>query len=164
VKPREDRRKVYVPARIRCDARWGDVRVLDISSNGLKLQAQVLPPRGTYIELHRNCQSIIARVVWTGQERFGVRTQDRVRIEAFLNPGSSAPEAAIDPAANDRRRQERRMEGFAASFEQSRFAGRAMEFGMLISLVACAAVLLLGMLQNTLARPLAQVSAALAAH
>ena len=166
MKTREQRRKVFVPARIRCAGRWDDVRVLDVSSRGFLLQAGAVPDRGTYVELCRGRNLYVARVVWAGQQRFGVRTQDRVGIEAFLAaPGEAADEPVSDPERDsflERRSVARRREATAQGFEQNRAMAKAMEFGSLVGMGGIAAVLILGLLHAALARPLAQISAALA--
>ena len=92
IKPREPRRKVLIDARMHAGGTWRDVKVLNMSSRGLLLRAAVAPPRGSYTEIRRGLHVILARVVWTDGECFGVRTQDRLTIDGLIRnlpPGSA---------------------------------------------------------------------------
>ena len=160
MKEREPRRKVFVAARMRCGAAWDDVRVLDVSSGGFLLQAKDVPRRGTYIELCRGRKSFVARVVWTGSECFGVRTRERVAVDAFVNPEHSEP-SARESASGGEPAAMRRLEDNAHRFERSRQRARALEYGSLIGVGAFAALLIAMVAGKVLAMPLGMVSAAL---
>ncbi len=168
VKPREPRRKVFIPARMRFERRWGDVRVLDVSSRGFLLQSSQPLERGAYVELCRGRQSFVARVVWTREQRFGVRTQDPVAIDAFIHSSQSAghdePPGRAAVYQQERRLAARQAENHAQRFERSRYVAKAMEYGSVVGFGGIAAVLILGMIQQAMAHPLSMVSSALGGH
>ena len=133
MKQREPRRSVFVGARMRLGASWGDVNILNISSRGLMLHAQQVPPRGSYLELRRGRHVIVAQVMWSKDCRFGVRTQDPLSVDAILKePDKSAPEAR-QPRENAAPVERRLRRGGTSldRHEQSRMAGRTVEFACL---------------------------------
>lgn len=151
-----------ITARMRTGARWGDVSILDISSRGMLIHASSAPPRGAYLEVRRGSHAIVARVVWTRDQRFGVLTQDRLSIEAIIRePDRSAPEqrrqAECRPPVE--RRTQRRT---ADRHERSRHVGRAVEFACLALAGGSAALIGFAAIEEALRRPLTKVTAALA--
>ena len=100
-----------------------------------------MPPAcGSYVEIFCPRHTIVARVVWTQDRRFGVRTSETMDVSAVLGEGTSA----AAPSANRTSRIAARLtkpEGQSAAdlkerFERSRRLSAAFEFG---SLVACSA-------------------------
>lgn len=83
------------------DGRWTDVCILNLSSRGLMLQMAVPPRSGQFVEIRRGSHVIVARVVWSRNHRFGVRTQDSVPVASLINE----PDLSQAPAgsAHDRR-------------------------------------------------------------
>lgn len=158
MKPREQRRKVMVSARMRHGSRWEDIRILDISTGGLCLRGDNAPRRGAYVELHRGCHRIIARVVWSHDEKFGVFAQDRIPVDALINNPERA--VAVDWPAADRRSAPRH----ANQHDRSRFASRALQAGAFALGGACAALLTVSLVHDALARPMHSISAALDGH
>lgn len=153
-----------IRARMRFGARWGDVNILDISSRGMLIQADSAPARGAYLEVRRGRHAIIARVVWTNDTRFGVCTQDRLSIEAIIREpdlsNSEARRPLQDAAPVERRAPDGRRS--RESHERSRLAGRVFEFLCIAIAGGGAALLGFGLVQQSLANPLRQVTAALA--
>lgn len=84
-KRKEDRVKVLLRVRMRAGGLPADACIRDISSRGLLIQTMAPPSRGTTIELNGPFPPIVARVVWTSDGRFGVRTQDLIDIPALLS-------------------------------------------------------------------------------
>ena len=163
MKPRETRRPVMITARMRTAVHWADVSILNISSRGLMLHSPDAPPLGSYLEVRRGRHAIVARVVWSKDKRFGVRTQDPLSIESILRePDNSAPEArpAVGGSPVERRASERRRT--SDRHARSRLLGRAFEFAGVGLAGALAALACYGLLVESFARPLAQVTAALA--
>ena len=159
MKAREERRKVLIRARMRSCATWGDVCILNISSRGLQLQSARPPERGADVEVRRGPPVIVGRVAWSKQHRFGIRSQDALFIDAIIAEPDSA-EAMRGPVAYvpaERRSAPRR----AASADNSRLVGRAMEFACLGLVVLAGATILYGAAESALAAPLAKVSGAL---
>ena len=157
MKPREQRRKVLIRARMRLTATWTDVCILNISSRGMQLQSAKPPARGAYVEIRRGPHIIIGCVAWAKNHRFGVRSQDVLFIDSIVaEPGDtdsqSGPVAHV-PA--ERRAAPRKAPG------DSRAIGRAMEFACLGVVLLAGAMALYGAAEAALAKPLASVSSAL---
>lgn len=152
-KPRELRRRVVVPARLRHGAAWTDACILNISTRGLMIHTGRQIATGTQVEVRRGDHVIIARVVWRDGGRAGLRAEDRVPVEEIMTLGQS-PTLQLTAAPVERRKHPR-------SQDRSRLRGRAMEFGAVVAISACLAVAGLSMVQSAFARPLEMVSAAL---
>ena len=85
MRQREPRRKVLIKARMRLNGAWGDVRIQNISSRGLLIQAPHAPEHGTYLEIYRVRYVIVARVAWADGRNFGVQTQDRLDVDGIIS-------------------------------------------------------------------------------
>jgi len=164
MKPRETRRRVIIQARMRHDGGWRDVCIRNISSRGMLLQAATAPARGSYIEIFRARHVIIGRVVWSKDRRFGVQTQDRMDIEALVQPPA--------PGAGNCRRASDRPDAAPATCEtaavtiqrrldRSRRLSAAFQFGLFVISAGTAAVVAVGAVHNVLAEPMNRISAAL---
>ena len=145
-----------VPARVRLGCRWDDACILNISSRGLLIHAKEPLQRGTYVELRRGPYVIVARVVWGEGARAGLQAQDRMPVEQLVTLAAPPPQPASDGGGM---RIERRAR--PRSHERSRQLGRAMEFACFAAIGLLAATAALALVVDTLARPLAQVRAAL---
>lgn len=165
MKPREPRVKVIIKARMRLDGVWADVCIRDISSRGLLLQAASAPSRNSYVEIYRGRHVIVARVVWTKDERFGVQTQDRLNIDAVIEePDLSGIEFRKARAASptfERRSAPRppSADDLRWKAERSRHLSKAAEFACLGALGASAAFLIFEGFYDAVAEPMATVSA-----
>jgi hypothetical protein len=154
-RPRELRRRVVVPARLRGpDTGWGDACILNISSGGLLVRAAKPLAEGSLVEIHRDDHVIHARVVWREGSRAGLQAEASVPIENIIS--LQPPEVRLTALAGsfDRRAEPRRV-------DRSRMAGRMMEFVGAIAIGASLAAASLSMVEQAFARPLAFVSAAL---
>jgi len=152
-KPRELRRRVVVPARLRHGAAWTDACILNISTRGLMIHTGRQITKGTRVEVRRGNHVIIARVMWRDGGRAGLRAEDRVPVEEIVTLGQS-PILQLTAGPVERRKHPRIQ-------ERSRLRGRAMEFGAVIAIGACLAVAGLNMVQAAFALPFEMVSAAL---
>lgn len=159
MKPREERQKVMITARMRSSASWQDVCILNLSKRGLGIQAPQVPPAGSYVEICRGYHVIIGRVMWAKGHRAGLRAQDPIWIQGLLSDPSVATER--QPAAAEAFIERRRVPRTAQKHAESRFAGRAMEF----TFVALAAVgmgaIAFGIVEQAFAEPMAQISSVL---
>lgn len=161
VKAREPRRKVLIKARMRVGASWSDACILNLSSRGMLVQSGMVPERGNYLEIRRGPHVVVARVVWSREQRFGVRTQDTVSAEELLNADDHGPEtSAPSPPIGERRAAPRPAVG---RHERSRMRGRRLEFATLAIFGAASAMLLLATVGELLNRPLLAIERALAA-
>jgi hypothetical protein len=159
LKPRENREKVMVRARMRVDASWQDVCILNVSLHGLGIQAARPPGRGSYVEIRRGTHVVIARIAWTKGHRAGLRSQDPIAIRPLLSDQTAAQPSTpgLQPAV-ERRRSTRPP---AEAHESSRQMGRAAEFAC-FGVFACALGLAAyGTVEASLAKPLQQISKAL---
>ncbi len=59
-RPRELRRRVVLPARLRIGSRWNDTCILNISSRGLLIHSPRLGNEGSGVELRRGGEVIEA--------------------------------------------------------------------------------------------------------
>ena len=156
-RPRELRRRVLLPARLRNGAHWSDACILNISSRGLMIQSARAGPEGSVIELRRGEHVITARVVWREGSRAGLQSEQRVPVEEIMSlSGSQALQlVASEGALIERRKQPR------TSASESRLRGRAMEFAGVVFIVIALAFGAWSTAQQALAKPLQRASAAL---
>ncbi len=167
MKAREPRLTCVVKARMRLDGIWSDVCIRNISSRGMLVQAASAPPRGTYVELYRGRHVVVARVAWSKEHRFGIRTQDRLNVEAILGePDLSAAnykEKLKDEPSFERRSSPRVSQAdLRWRAERSRFSSRALEFACLCAFGLCVGMVLFETASDTMTDPLAAVSVELA--
>jgi hypothetical protein len=159
LKPRENREKVMVRARMRVDASWQDVCILNVSLHGLGIQAAQPPGRGSYVEIRRGTHVIIARIAWARGHRAGLRSQDPIFIQPLIReqPAPAASPAGLQPPAERRHSARPPQE----AHQSSRQLARATEFAC-FGVVACAlGVGAFGAVEAALAKPLQQISLAL---
>lgn len=161
MRPREQRQKVLIRARMKTDAGWHDACIVDLSKRGAGLQAATAPKRGDYVEIRRGLHVIVARVVWSRGHRFGVAAQDDLPVASIAN--DRAPVAKAQELENARDAVERRRlpRSYAEKAEDSRRAGQRMQYvfaavmGMIAATIAGAEV------RQALASPLGEVADAL---
>ena len=156
MKAREKRQKVMVRARMRSCSSWSDVCILNVSMHGMGIQTAGPPVRGTYVEIRRGTNVIVARVAWTKGHRAGLRSQDPIFIGSLL---SDQPQASAGPAGPIDRRHVPRMP--ERDHEASRLWGRAAEFACFAIIAGGLALGAFGAVEEALARPLSQINAAL---
>jgi hypothetical protein len=166
MRPREPRRVVMIPSRMQVGAAWTDVCIHNISSRGMLVAADEAPAPGTYVDIRRGSQVIIGRAVWRNGRFFGVRTQDKIDIDAIVREPRLAqrPKPQKPEAASADRRSKARLQADAAvarQLEQSRQAASAMQFVAFgIAGVLAAGVVATGAYE-ILSRPFAAVETAL---
>jgi hypothetical protein len=158
MKAREPRHKVLVRARMQAGGGWHDTCILNVSSRGLLLQAAAPPVTGTYLEIRRGGHVIMARVMWTKTHRFGVKTQQLVRLDAITGEAGAAT-----PELSQRRNDRRGPAGIRlAANDRSRQRGRLIEYGFAAALAAAGAGLIAGEVSSLLGQPIRNVELALA--
>ena len=153
-KPRELRRRVVVPARLRHGASWTDACILNVSSRGLMIHTGRPIVEGTQVEVRRGDHIIVARVMWRDGGRAGLKAEERVPVEEIMTLGQS-PSLQLTAATGERRKHPR-------PGDNSRLRGRAIEFAGVVTIAISLAGAGLAMIEQAFARPLAMVSAALA--
>ena len=152
MKPREQRRRVVVPARMQAGGRWRDACILNISSRGLLLHSSDAPSAGSYLEIRRGQHVMVARVVWSEAERFGVHTQDRLPVEAIVRdlPAIGSSEPGQNRFVERRHRPRER-------HERSRLAGRWLEYAAFAIGGMIAASSAYGAVSVAMAQPIAEL-------
>ena len=155
-RPREWRRRVSIPAKVRHGVSWSDGHILNISSRGLLLQYGRPLALGSTVELRKDEKTILATVVWREGYRTGLKFPGPIPIVDLIPPDKAGNADAGDAAlAKAQRRSTQR------DAEQSRELGRKLEF-LVIGLFAAAMILAIGaMAASVLFKPLARVGAVL---
>ena len=108
MRQREQRHPVLIPARVRWDGRWVAASIRNISSRGMMLRTGTPPPPGTYVEIQLNAGAITARSMWTFDQACGLRTQDRIDVNALKGTRGAAPDLKASAAVAEARSQIRR--------------------------------------------------------
>ena len=155
MQPREDRHKVLIRARMRAGGLPVDACIRDVSSRGMMIQSVAPPPRGTYVEVVTAGQTIVGRVVWDADMRFGISTRDTIRIEMIvgaLKHGRSAPQPTTE-IANPRPSPK------PSEPALRRSQARALELGALVVFALAMIATVAGAAFETLASPLETVAA-----
>jgi len=163
LKPREDRRPVSVPARLRSEAGWSDVTIGNVSSRGMMLRCVAPPPQRAYIEVRHQGVCIVGQIVWISGARCGVRTQDLVDVAGLLSQGGRrARQPANDRRAATRPIEAPRQRSPEERAEASRRFARLFDFAMVAAAVTGAAALAAGLMFDAFSAPLVRASEALA--
>src|SRR6478752_7196556 len=155
-RPRELRRRVVLPARLRSGAQWSDTCILNISSRGLMIHSARCADRGSIVELHRGDHVILARVMWRDGARLGLQSDERLPVEDILS--LSKPQAVrlapFDGTLTERRKRPR-------SASDARLRARRIQFAGVLVTAASLAISLWLMAERALAQPLTLVANAL---
>jgi len=156
-RPRELRRRVVMPARLRSSIGWTDACILNISSRGLMIHSARAGPQGSVVELWRGDHVIVARVMWQDGARAGLQTDERLAVEDILSFSSSAAMSltASNPMSGERRARPR------AEPDRRKQQGRKIEFIGVVMIGTTLAATAYGMVEQALARPMALIHAAL---
>jgi hypothetical protein len=146
---REHRRKVVIRAKMRVGGPQVDVCIRDISSKGLMLQTNEPPPRGTYVEVVGASQTIVGRVIWAKDRRFGVRTNDPINVSAAILGIQPPPlHRTQAPAARPQ------CPAIARTCNQSnRMLAKGMEFAVIGAFAAILVIMMASTAYETLRRP-----------
>ncbi|WBO23845.1 PilZ domain-containing protein [Sphingomonas abietis] len=164
-RPRETRRPVHIPSRMRSGAEWMDVCIRNVSSRGLLVESESPPAPGTYVDLRRGSQIVIGRVVWRNDRLFGVRAQDRIEIDALIKePRLARPAAKLETTANPERRSKSRADtdqNVARRLERSRQLSSAIQFALIAVAGISASAIIAAEVYNLLKHPIAEIDAAL---
>lgn len=160
MKNRETRKSVVVKARMRVGNEWSDVSIRNVSSRGMMLCSEVVPPPGAYLEIRKAMMVVVARAVWARDGFFGVRTQDSIDFGELMDNAAARP---VDrPPGSDRRAADRRAAHRPEeSAERSRRYARIFQFCVLVLAIGTVAALLASEVWALLAVPLDTVRFAL---
>ncbi len=167
MKFREPRRKVLIHARMRSGTVWVDVRIRNMSSRGLLGQTEDPPAPGTYVEIRRTTHVIIGRCVWRKAREFGVRTQDRLDIDAIIEESVLAAKPCADQRAGQSCPAKRsnpellQADKSARQLDRSRQMSSAIQFLFIVGLGMVAAGLAASAIHDILSQPVKAIEAGL---
>ena len=152
-----------IRARMRSGVSWHDVCILNLSRRGLGIQAAEPPQRGAYVEIRRGKHVIVARVMWTRGHRAGLHSQSLIFVRSLVRdePANDGGRPASAYPGVERRREPRSLR---ERHERSRLAGRVMEFACVGLAASALGLTIVATVEQALARPIAQVRAALDGH
>ena len=152
-RPRELRRRVVMPARLRHGSSWSDACILNISSRGLMIHTGRSIAQGSQVEICRGDHVISARVVWRDGGRAGLKTDERVPVEEIVTLAKTSP-LQLTAVPDGRGKKPR-------NHDRSRSRGRSIEFVGVLVIALSLAGAGLTMVESAFARPLALVAAVL---
>jgi hypothetical protein len=153
MRAREHRQKVLIQARMRAGGLPTDICIRDISSRGMLIQSGIAPPRGTYIEVITATETIVGRVIWGDDERFGISTRDKVHVAMVVGGRRST---ATDDAPREAMR--RAVSPARPTLALESAGSRMFEFAVLATFALAAVATLGSVAYQTLARPIEEVA------
>jgi hypothetical protein len=159
MKKREPRVQTSIPARMRLEDQWLDVKIMNLSLHGMMLRMARAPRRGSYIEVRRASSVIVGRVVWSRDGQCGVRAQDEIDMAAVANAPAKAAAPAWKAGDADRRSDQRRH--VEQSEERSRLIARRLQFASLTLFVLLASAAVLKVISDSFVEAVGRVTAAL---
>ncbi|HEX2941079.1 MAG TPA: PilZ domain-containing protein, partial [Rhodopila sp.] len=150
MKPREERVRTVLPARMRSASGWSDACILNVSTGGMLIYSKSGVQPGSHVELRRGGHLVIAHVVWRQNSRIGIRSQAPLPVQEIIDSDTAA--AAIAPAIVRDARIERRAQ--PRDEQRSRAKGRAIEFVSILLFGTAMAGAAAAYVQEVLARPI----------
>lgn len=154
--PREDRVRVTLAARMRSGSGWSDACILNISSRGLLIVSSGAAQPGSFVEIRRGSQLVVARVIWRKNQRIGLCSPSPVRVVDIISDQTAAAIQANPGAVQVERRRVPRTQ------DQSRSHARAAEFLTIVLVAAALSAWAAVAVHEAFAAPLATVRATLA--
>lgn len=155
-RPRELRRRVLMPARLRSSGGWTDACILNISKRGLMIHSARTGPTGSLVELWRGDQVIKARVIWQDGARAGLQAEDPLPVDDILSLTAStalrltaASHAPIAGQAWERRDRDERTQG------------RMIEYAGVVVIALAMAAASFDLIELAFARPMDLITDAL---
>lgn len=148
---------------MRADDKWVDVKIRNVSANGMMMEAAQAPKRGAFIEIRKGTSVIIVgQVRWAGSNHFGIRSQDRISLDLLTNEHAAAvARAAANDKNNDRRSAQRALERPEDVAERSRRISAMIQFGFMTLIAGGAALFAASQVSGLLSRPMQAVNQAL---
>jgi hypothetical protein len=141
---------------------WTDVTICNLSSRGLMAKCACPPRKGDYVEIRHRGASIVARVAWSHNARFGVRSQDAIDIAALLAESPLAPQkSGEERRVAERPRSAPRALSLHAQAERSRHQGRLFDWILVAAAALIGASQVVQVTADAFAEPLHVVQATL---
>ena len=168
MKPREDRTRVVLPARLLSQQGWTDVVIRDLSTGGLGAQSRHAPAPGSYVEIRRLNHELVGRVTWSNGTKFGVALRDRIAVNRVA-AGQAADRNATGGLPNERRLATRTLEtgrrrpsNGEECADRSRQRGQIFVFVCLVFAILAASAFLYQTVEAAFSAPLKKISRHLA--
>jgi hypothetical protein len=139
---------------MRSDGAPADVCIRDISARGLMVQSAEAPERGAFVEIVAAHRTIIGRVVWRKERRFGLRTRDRLDVLAIIG---RLPLAAARESAPREGRMPARPPVARPAVALNRALGSAMELAVIALFAAMLVAALASTAYQILSQPLSRI-------
>jgi hypothetical protein len=160
--PRDERKRVLIPADMIDGDRESQVMILNVSRRGLLASCTRPPPRGRFVEIRKDRAVIVGVVAWSGKQVFGVRAQDNICIESLIGGRPTATSAHTAKAAkrNEPAGRSKRIDPLALQ-EQSRAAASRTTFISRLFIAVAAAAVATSFLYEVLSNPFNRVTEAL---
>jgi hypothetical protein len=143
MKDRAARRKVLIRAQMRAGGLPVDVCIRDVSPQGMLLQAEAPPARGSYVEIVTAGGGVAGQITWVTERRFGIRLRDAIDVNAFASPGGSLKPAQPHSSSNPRNKRlfrDSRSQDSAQALERSRHWATVAQFTFVVAVAAIAAI------------------------
>lgn len=163
-KPRDRRQRIIVPARMNAGGRELPVMILNVSQRGMLASSSTPPPRGHYVEIRKGGVVIVGRVAWSGNQVFGVRTQDDIDFLSLTGirsegmPDNAAKVSRKGSAATSRRTDKA---GSLSAYDKSRIVSSRITY-VASFIVSCAVAAAAGALAyELLSKPIETIREAL---
>jgi hypothetical protein len=161
---RENRRIVFLKARMRVAEGWIDITICNISSRGLMAKCACPPQKGEYVEIRQRGTCIVARVAWSHNARFGVRSQDIVDLAALLaDSGIKVRRAGEDRRVRERPKLAVARRSVVEQADRNRLWGRMFDWILIAGATAFGATQLVQVTSEAFATPMAVVQSNLTA-
>ena len=104
-KAREERRNVVLQAQLLGGRGRRDACILNVSTRGLLVYSDAAASPGSYVEVRRGEQVIVARVVWRRSNRIGPSSQQKLQVGDIVSgAGASALQLTASSPAIERRK------------------------------------------------------------
>ena len=145
---------------MRTGASWSDVCIRNMSSRGLLIETASPPARGTYVEIRRGSDLIVAQSVWVGDRRCGLRAQGRLAVDAFLGGSGHISSPCVYAVAQPGKERRSHSRTIATRHEQNRMLSRISEFAFAVLVGGTLASFAAASIQAAFARPLSVAEAA----
>jgi hypothetical protein len=161
-KTRESRNRVMIAADMIDGESLTPVTIHNISRRGLLASCSQPPSRGHYVEIRIGRTVIVGRVAWSGNQAFGVRSQDDIEIGKLTGIRSLSPETSKTSGEKTIvRLRESETAKPLSSYEESRIRASRSTFIANLIIVAFGAAIVAALVYEMFSNPLAAIAYAL---
>ena len=71
---------------------WIEISLINVSSHGAMVRSMIQPAPGSKVEIRRRGSRITGEVVWATATRFGIRTTEKIDLDALTAKSELQPE------------------------------------------------------------------------